>query len=278
MRAKSCSAADRSTIGSTRHAIELGIATVYQELSLLPNLTVAQNIALGREPRRFGLLDVAAMRRTSDEALARIGLAIPAATRVGSLSLAERQLVEIAKALADAPTRADPRRTDSARSGSARPTGSSQSSAGCRAEGIAIIYVSHRFAEILDLCDRATVLRNGRVVTTTGLAGWTEARLTEAMIGGGSEIFVAARRAGPASACSTSSGLGWQGACARRRASPSSSGEILALTGLLGAGQNEIGAHHRRRPPRRVRAHQAARARSRSRRPARAPSLPASAS
>ena len=63
------------------------------------------------------------------------------------------------------------------------------------------LYVSHRFAEILDLCDRATVLRNGRVVTTTDLAGWTEARLTEAMVGGGSELFVATRRAAPGERC-----------------------------------------------------------------------------
>ena len=63
-----------ANIDSTRKAIELGIATVYQELSLLPNLTVAQNIALGHEPRRLGLLDVAAMRTTARKALARIGM------------------------------------------------------------------------------------------------------------------------------------------------------------------------------------------------------------
>ena len=93
-----------ASIDSTRKAIELGIATVYQELSLLPNLTVAQNIALGHEPRRVGLLDVAAMRTAARKALARIGMEMAVDIPVGPLSLAERQLVEIAKALAHDPT------------------------------------------------------------------------------------------------------------------------------------------------------------------------------
>ena len=92
-----------ASIDSTRKAIELGIATVYQELSLLPNLTVAQNIVLGHEPRRMGLLDVVAMRAAARKALARIGVEIANDTPVGLLSLAERQLVEIAKALARNP-------------------------------------------------------------------------------------------------------------------------------------------------------------------------------
>ena len=92
-----------AVIDSTRAALELGIATVYQELSLLPNLSIAQNIGLGREPRRAGILNVAAMRRTAAAALRRVGLDIPVETLLGSLSLAERQVVEIAKALANRP-------------------------------------------------------------------------------------------------------------------------------------------------------------------------------
>src|SRR5689334_10242262 len=84
------------TIDSPRKALRLGIATVYQELSLLPNLTIAQNIALGREPRRLGALDVGAMRARADAAMGRVNLAIPVEKPVGALSLAERQLVEIA--------------------------------------------------------------------------------------------------------------------------------------------------------------------------------------
>jgi ABC-type sugar transport system ATPase subunit len=228
-----------ASIDSTRKAIELGIATVYQELSLLPNLTVAQNIALGREPRRIGLLDVVAMRATARKALARIGVEMADDTPVGLLSLAERQLVEIAKALShdptvlvlDEPTAAlGAREVERLFAILRRLSG----------EGMSIIYVSHRFREILDLCDRATVLRNGRVVTTANLAGWKEADLTEAMVGGRSEVFARARP----SAVRRTPMIATERLCYSDQVKDVSfsvaAGEILALTGLLGAGQNEI--------------------------------------
>src|SRR5262249_45770509 len=94
----------RVAITSTREAIARGVPTVYHELSLLPNLSIAENIALGREPRRHGFLDTAAMRATARKALDRLGLDVAVTTKVGSLSLAERQLVEIAKALSHGPS------------------------------------------------------------------------------------------------------------------------------------------------------------------------------
>jgi ABC-type sugar transport system ATPase subunit len=227
------------SIDSTRKAIELGIATVYQELSLLPNLTVAQNIALGHEPRRIGLLDVAAMRAAARTALARIGVEMADDIPVGLLSLAERQLVEIAKALAQDPTVLvldEP----TAALGGREVERLFAILRGLSGEGMSIVYVSHRFREILDLCDRATVLRNGRVVTTAELAGWKEADLTEAMVGRRSEIFARAR---PAAGCPTpiiaAEGLRYSDQVKDVSFSVAE-GEILALTGLLGAGQNEI--------------------------------------
>src|SRR3984893_6693247 len=86
-------------IRTTRKAIELGIATVYQELSWLPNLTVAQNIALGHEPRRIGLLDIAAMRAAARKALARVGVEMADGIPVGLVSLAEGPLVAIGNAV-----------------------------------------------------------------------------------------------------------------------------------------------------------------------------------
>ncbi len=224
-------------IHDARHALSLGIATVYQELSLLSNLTVAQNLALGREPRRLGLLDIAAMRRSSIGVLERLGLVIDPESRVSTLPLAERQMVEIAKALStdpkililDEPT---------------APLGSREAEqlfdaiGRLKAQGVAILYVSHRFAEVLALSDVVTVLRDGRRVITTSLEGWSEARLTDAMIGGASQRYEGgARPAGDV--VLAASELSWRGrvrnvSFALRR------GEIVAITGLLGSGQNEI--------------------------------------
>src|SRR5262245_45578035 len=191
----------------TRHALELGIATVYQDLSLLPNLTVAQNLSLGREPGLFGLVDRQSMEKRALNALHRLGLAIAPDTPVLRLSLAERQMVEIAKALAanpkililDEPT---------------APLGATECEqlfaavSRLKAHGVAVLYVSHRFAEILRICDDATVLRNGRHIVTTGLSGWSEARLTEAMIGARGAQFQRQQREHGATIL-TASGLLW---------------------------------------------------------------------
>jgi ABC-type sugar transport system ATPase subunit len=225
------------TIGNAREADRLGIATVFQELSLLPNLTVAQNLVLGREPRRLGLLDVAAMRERARKVLERLKLPIAPDTPVNRLSLAERQMVEIAKALAseprllilDEPT---------------APLGQRESQllfeaiGELKKQGVAILYVSHRFAEVLALCDIATVLRNGRHVVTTPLAGWSESRLTEAMLGAASESYRANVRE-PGEPLLTVSGLRW-GTRVRDVDLSVRRGEIVGLTGLVGAGQNEI--------------------------------------
>ncbi|MGI4977069.1 MAG: ATP-binding cassette domain-containing protein, partial [Janthinobacterium lividum] len=88
------------TIPDPAAARALGIVTIHQELALSPNLSVAENIWLGREPRRLGLVDRAAMRERSRPVLERLGVAFNAGTPVASLSIAERQLVEIARALA----------------------------------------------------------------------------------------------------------------------------------------------------------------------------------
>ncbi len=225
------------TIRDPHHAIALGIATVYQELSLLPNLTVAENLALGREPRRGGLFDRRVMTATATEALRRLGLGVAPDVLVSNLSLAERQMVEIAKALAsnprililDEPT---------------APLGQRESAqlfaaiGRMKAQGVALLYVSHRFAEVLDLCDRVTVLRNGRNVITTSLEGWTEARLTDAMIGGQAERYVGTvRTAGDPVLEVHDLHLG---ARIRGVSFAARRGEVVALTGLLGAGQNEI--------------------------------------
>ncbi len=222
---------------SPRDALRLGIATVYQELSLLPNLTVAQNLVLGREPHRHGLLDTRTMHMQALDALDLLGLEISPDTLVSNLSLAERQMIEIAKALASAPRILildEP----------TAPLGTRESAqlftaiGRLKANGVAILYVSHRFAEVLALCDVATILRNGRKVETTSLNGWTEARLTDAMIGSHTERYVPTRRStGEIILAARDLKLGRK---LRGISLEARRGEILAITGLLGGGQNEI--------------------------------------
>ena len=168
-------------------ALALGIVTVYQELTLLPNLTVAENVLLGRKPRRGLWLDRAAMRERTRIILDSVGAGeIPDDIVVGALPLAQRQLVEIARALSsdprllilDEPTAALGRDDAERLFGIAHML---------KSRGVSIIFISHRFAEVLRHCDRAAILLNGRVAETLDLAGVTEADLAVRMIGTSTE-------------------------------------------------------------------------------------------
>jgi len=225
------------TIRDARHARALGIATVHQELSLFANLTVGQNLVLGREPRRLALLDLPAVHRQARAVLDRLGLEIATDAPIGTLSLAERQMVEIAKALSTDPKVLildEPTAPLSQRESTQLFSAIAQ----MKNQGVAILYVSHRFAEVLALCDTATVLRNGRHVVTTSLAGWSESRLTEAMLGGKSERYQAGGRQTGEPAL-TVTDLHWSDRV-RGVGFTVCRGEIVGVTGLLGAGQNEI--------------------------------------
>jgi ABC-type sugar transport system ATPase subunit len=178
------------------------------------------------------------MRVRAKAALTRLGLDLAVETKVGSLSLAERQLVEIAKALShgpsvlvlDEPTAALAQREAERLFIILKAL---------RSEGMAIVYVSHRFREVLDLCDRATVLRNGRVVATTDLADLTEADLTEAMVGERTEVYQRRKPGARGAVLLECDELAWRDRVLDAGFSVSA-GEIVGLTGLLGAGQNEI--------------------------------------
>jgi ABC-type sugar transport system ATPase subunit len=228
------------TIASTGQALALGIVTVYQELSLLANLTVAENVLLGREPRRGPVLDRGAMRARTRAILAGLGVAnIAADAMTGTLPLAQRQVVEIARALSyeprllvlDEPTAALARQDAERLFDIMRLL---------RDRGVSVIFVSHRFSEVLRHCDRATILRNGRVVRALDLTGVTEAELTESMIGTSTDAFYATdMHATPREETALEArGLHLEsrlhGVDFRLHR-----GEILGLAGLLGAGQNE---------------------------------------
>jgi len=144
---------------SVEEALGLGIALIHQELNLAQNLDVAANLFLGREPRRWGLIDSARLRREAGQFLQAVGLDVSPDTRVGSLAIGQQQLVEIAKALS---TQARVLIMD-------EPT--SSLSAGeaenlfrviddLRARGVSIVYISHRLGEVTRLADRVVVLRD----------------------------------------------------------------------------------------------------------------------
>jgi D-xylose transport system ATP-binding protein len=167
---------------SIRAAEAHGIALIAQELALVPELSVAENVMLGREPSRLGMLDHGALKAGAREALERVGLAIDPSTPVKELGIGQQQLVEIAKALAkratilvlDEPTAAltgnDARRL-------------LERLAELRTRGVSAIYVSHRLEEVARIADRVTVLRDGCSVGTARADELPRERLIAMMVG-----------------------------------------------------------------------------------------------
>ncbi|WP_434995741.1 sugar ABC transporter ATP-binding protein [Arthrobacter sp. Ld5] len=160
-----------------------GLSTVFQEFNLLPERTVAQNIYLGREPRRGLLVDRRAMTRDTAALLGQLGITeIRPNDVVGSLSVAQQQIVEIAKAVSydariismDEPTAALAGPEVDLLYGIIDRL---------RKRGTAILYVSHRLKEVFDLCDTITVLKDGRVVMSSPAADLDDAALVRAMVG-----------------------------------------------------------------------------------------------
>ncbi len=217
-----------------------GIAIIHQELQLAPDLSVAENMLLGAYPTRLGLLDRKAMRDTAAAMLARLGETIDPDTRVGALSIGKRQMVEIGKALLrdariiafDEPTscRWSARETETLK----------RIIAELRADGRAILYVSHRMEEVFEICDSITVLRDGRhVADFPDMATLTQDMLIQAMAGRTiADIYdYRAREHGPISVAIE----GVTGPGVREPVSfDVRSGEILGLFGLAGAGRSEL--------------------------------------
>jgi len=232
----------RVILDHPRVSLRMGIGTVYQELSLAPNLCVADNIFLGRELSTQLLIDEGRILKKSTEILERLGLKnIDVKTRMSELPLMQRQLVEIAKVLSyeprilvlDEPT---------ASLAEEETANLFQILRGLREKGISIIFISHRFKEIIRNCDRGTILRNGRLVRTLDLAGATEGELIETMIGQQIDSFY--RQGGAEAAVRSEVILEVQDLSVGRKVRSVSfglrRGEIVGLTGLLGAGQNEV--------------------------------------
>lgn len=251
------------TLQSPLHAARHGIAMIHQELSGAPDLSVSANLFLGREPSRHGVLDLAAMRRETARWLDALGGGISPDARLGDLSVAQQQRVEIAKALSqnarllilDEPTAVLPA-DDCERLFSLL--------ADLRAQGVALVFISHHLDEVVRLSDRITVLRDGRKTAELGpfppAARPTEQELAALMVGREMDSYFPERNPLPSdkaecrnpenpksrdvgnSACRNIalSVNHWTTADVTDISFDLRPGEILGLAGLVGSGRTEF--------------------------------------
>ncbi|MET0773444.1 MAG: sugar ABC transporter ATP-binding protein [Candidatus Limnocylindrales bacterium] len=227
----------------TREAQDAGVAMIHQELNLVPELTVYENIFLGREHHnRLGVLDRGSMRRSSEALMARLGLDIESDRTVDRLRVGQRQLVEIAKALSldtriivmDEPTSA---------LSDTEVQYLFQVIRGLRSHGVAVIYISHRLEEIFAIADRITVLRDGSVVGTSPAGGMTRRRLISLMVGRDLEAMYPKADVELGDEILRVEHLSYSEG--RRRVLDDVSltvrrGEIVGIAGLMGAGRSEL--------------------------------------
>ncbi|WP_420174177.1 sugar ABC transporter ATP-binding protein [Luteococcus sp. OSA5] len=226
-----------TVIPNVRSAEQLGIATIHQELNLAPNMTVAENVLLGRTPSRLGMVSRRELRRQARQALDRIGLDVDLDARVGSLGVARQQLVEIAKALSmdarilvlDEPTAALTGReieqlfnvmTD------------------LKANGVAMAFISHHLDELAAIGDRVTVLRDGDQVADVPASTPSE-ELIRLMVGRDIDEQFPRQRTEPGQALLEVDSL-----TAAGRFEDISftvrAGEVVGVAGLVGAGRTEV--------------------------------------
>jgi len=230
-----------------RDAEAAGIAVIHQELALIDEMSVAENVFLGNEPSRFGIIDRDRMIEQAQGALARVRLDLDPGRRVRELGMGQKQLVEIARALAknarililDEPTSALTDREVETLLGIIQEL---------RASGVSCIYISHKLDEVFALADRITVLRDGQAVFSSARADTDEGGIVEHMVGRRvDELFP------PAAGSAGEVLLGVERLCvAPRRGAPAClvdigfelrSGEVLGIGGLMGAGRSELLMH-----------------------------------
>jgi D-xylose transport system ATP-binding protein len=224
-----------------------GLAVIYQELALVPEMTVAENIFLGNEPRRGGLVDHLRMLCDARALLERFRVNIPADAPIASLGVGEKQLVEIVKALGkqsrililDEPTAALAEHEVQILLGILRDL---------RAEGIACIYISHKLDEVFAIADRITVLRDGASVFTADASATNKSGIIRHMVGREiADLFP--RRVTPQGAETVLSVQGLTVSDSQNRTRlhgitlAVAAGEVLGIGGLMGAGRTELLMH-----------------------------------
>jgi simple sugar transport system ATP-binding protein len=229
---------------SPAEALTLGISTVYQEINLVGDLSVAENLFLGRQPARLGQINWREMRRRAVTAVARLGLTLDVTRPLRSCSIALQQMVAIARALdvaarilvLDEPTSSLDRREAQQLFDVMRRL---------RDEGLGIIFVTHFIDQALEVSDRITVLRNGRLVGCHDTPQLPRLALVEKMLGRPLEAAAAAapREGRPDSTATEAAFVAARGLGRRRAIAPLDldirRGEVVGLAGLLGSGRTE---------------------------------------
>ena len=214
-----------------------GIAAIYQEFTLIPTLSIAANLFLGREKTRLGAVQFRNEFDQTNRVLARLGLTLHPDTRVSSLSVSEQQLVEIARALLvdarilimDEPTAALTPREVAKLFGILRELA---------AQGIGILFISHRLDEVLEIADRITVMRDGVTVSTQSAAGMSRRTLIELMVGRSLDDEFPKGRSEPGPVRLEVKALA--GGKVREISFSARAGEIIGFAGLMGAGRTEM--------------------------------------
>lgn len=216
-----------------------GVSAVFQEFSLVATMTVVDNLFLGREIRKRGLLDPSEMARQARSLLGRLGFAISVDALVGSLSRARQQMVEIAKALLS-----DPRVLILD-----EPTASLTEAetqvlfaliGRLRADGVGIVYVSHRMKEIRRLADRITVLRDGRHVATVEASACSDVELVQLMVGRPVDVLFPRIDHRPAQSALRASNLSTTNGSLNDVSVDVRAGEVVGIAGLVGGGKSEV--------------------------------------
>ena len=222
-----------------QQAMNQGVNIIYQELNLVPHLSVAENIFLGREPRLFpGWVDSRAMRRAAQALMDDLGMPIEVGLPVARLPLAQRQMVEIAKAtsrqsrviIMDEP--------------SATLTGHELTHlftliGQLKAKGIGIVYISHRMEEVFQIADAVTVMRDGRTVGTSRIGEISRDEMVRLMVGRSLDETFPKVPAAPGRPVLEVRGLSRRGVLDNISFTVRA-GEVVALAGLVGSGRTEI--------------------------------------
>ena len=232
---------------NVRDAENAGIAVIHQELALIPEMTVAENIYLGKEPRKYGIIDKTRLYQDAGELLEQFGLEIPLQGKVNELGIGQQQLVEIAKALSrharmlvlDEPTAALTHgEVDILR----------QILTQLSDKDVACIYITHKLKEIFQIADRVTVLRDGKSVATQSINECTEDILISQMVGRELTTLYPVRESSSTTSETKEVALQVEDLNTYPSEPPSlerinfsvQRGEILGIAGLMGAGRTEL--------------------------------------